>query len=34
MHLRQDSVNMVVGNPVEDVRKPRRDAPMALLNAK
>ena len=32
MHLRHDGVNMVVRNPVEDVYKPRRDAPMALLN--
>jgi len=32
MHLRHDSVNMVVRNPVEDVYKPQRDAPMALLN--
>jgi len=32
MHLRHDGVNMVVGNPVEDVHKSRRDAPMALFN--
>jgi len=33
MHLRHDGVNMVVRNPVEDVHKPRRDAPMALFHA-
>jgi len=32
MHLRHDGVNMVVRNPVEDVHKPRRDAPMALFH--
>ena len=32
VHLRHVGVDMVVGNPVEDVDKPRRDAPMALFN--
>jgi len=32
MHLCHDGVDMVVGNPVEDVYKPRRDAPRALFN--
>jgi len=32
VHLRHDGVNMVFGNPVEDIHKPRRDAPVALFN--
>jgi len=32
VHFRHDSVDMVVRNPVEDVDKTRRDAPMALFN--
>jgi len=32
VHLRHDGVSMVIGDPVEDVYEPRRDAPMALFD--
>jgi len=32
VHLRHHGVDMVVGDPVEDVNEPLRDAPMSLFN--
>jgi len=32
VHLRHDGVDVVIGDPVEDVDETRRDAPMALFD--
>jgi len=34
VHLCHDGLDMVVGNPIEDDKEPRRDAPMALFITK
>jgi len=34
VHLRHDGVDMVIGDPIEDVDEPRRESPMALYDTK